>query len=212
MHVQHCVKGIKGESSPGADDGLTWPIAIDLIRLEEGILSNWWRSKGTITPSEIATVLTPENLDRHIHDYDNFGVETPFISLAAGAIVRDPALVTNLVYDAVDTALFFATDNWTRPGALFFCWTTVAFHPAIAFEFISEPVRDILVYHGWSPFHHEGEIVAKVHIPACQVQRVEWWDPANSYAVPMHTWDNVKYAAPNPLWNQRHLIRNPIVT
>jgi hypothetical protein len=208
MHIQHCVKGIKGESSPGAGDGLTQADAIEMIESGRGIFSNWWRNKGRITPQEIHLVLTENNLDRHLHDYDAFGSQTPFISLAAGAVLRDPAAMTNLIYDAVDTALFFATDDWTRPGALFFCWTVVGFHPAVPFEFISEPVRDLLIYRSWSLFHDEGEITAKVHIPAQQILRVEWWDGANSQLIPDFTWDNPEYRAPNALLNERQLIRD----
>ncbi len=209
MHIQHCVKGIKGESSSGANDGLTWTSAVGMIASGGGILSNWWRNKHTITPAEIQAVLTDHNLNRHLHEYDTFGHETPYISLAAGAVLRDPASMTNQVYDAVDTALFFATDDWARAGALFYCWTVVGFHPAIPFDFVSEPVRDILIYRGWSPFHDEGEIAAKVHIPAHQIQRIEWWDSAVSSTSPSNIWDNPNYHAPDPLLNERDLIRTP---
>jgi hypothetical protein len=209
MHVQHCVKGIKGESSPGAGDGLTWKAGIAMIASDDGIYSNWWRTRGTISPPEIQAVLTEHNLDRHLHDYTAFGHNTPFISLAAGAVLRDPATMTNLIYDAVDTALFFATEDWARPGALFFCWTVVGFHQAIPFEFISEPIRDLLIYRSWSPFHDEREITAKVHIPARQVIRVEWWDGSNNQTSPALTWDNPNYHAPAPLLNERELIREP---
>lgn len=164
---------------------------------------------GKITPSQIRSVLTEHNLDRHLHDYDVFGPRTPYISLAAGAVLRDPAAMTNLIYDAVDTALFFATEDWAHPGALFYCWTVVGFHPAVPFEFISEPVRDLLTYRSWSPFHDEGEITAKVHIPAQQVMRVEWWDGSKSDAAPVLTWDNPDYRPPIPLLNERELIREP---
>jgi hypothetical protein len=209
MHIQHCVKGIGGESSAGANDGLTRSSAVEMVASGRGILSNWWRNKGRITPPEIQAVITSANLDRHLHDYDAFGHETPFISLAAGAVVRDPALMTNQVYDAVDTALFFATDDGNRAGALFFCWTVVGFHPAVPFEFISEPVRDLLIYRGWSPYHDEGEIAAKVHIPAYRIQRVEWWDPAISLVAPDSVWDNPEYRNPDPLLNKRDMIRAP---
>jgi hypothetical protein len=207
MHIQHCVKGIRGETTTGANDGLTWSSAVAMIRSGDGIYSNWWRNKGTISKPEIRTVLTESNLDRHIHDYTAFRDQTPYISLSAGAVIRDPSLLTNLVYDAVDTALFFATDDWGHPGALFYCWTVVGFHPAVAFEFVSEPVRDLLIYRGWSPFHDEGEIVAKVHIPAHQIRRVEWWDPAVSQLDPASSWDNPDFTAPDPLLNERELIR-----
>lgn len=207
MHIQHCVKGIRGESRMGAADGLTRSNAVGMISSGSGIYSNWWRNKGTITPAEIQAVLTADNLDRHLHDYAAFGDQTPYISLAAGAVIRDPALMTNLVYDAVDTALFFATNDWDHPGALFYCWTVVGFHPAVAFEFISEPVRDLLVYRSWSPYNDEGEIAAKVHIPAQQISRVEWWDPTVSHATPASVWNNPIYKTPDPLLNERELIR-----
>jgi hypothetical protein len=211
MHVQHCVKGIRGESDTGANDGLTWASAIDMIASGQGLISNWWRNKGVISPPELQAVLTTGNLDRHLHDYDTFGDETPYISLSAGAVLRDPGMMTNLVYDAVDTGLSFATDDWAHPGALFYCWTVVAFHSAIPFDFVSEPVRDLLIYRGWSPFHDEGEIVAKVHIPAHQIRRIEWWDPGISHMAPNHVWDNPRYKVPSPLLNERNLIRAPSI-
>jgi hypothetical protein len=209
MHVQHCVKGIRGESAVGASDGLTWMSARNMISSGHGIYSNWWRSKGGISPPEIQTMLTDINLDRHLHDYAAFGPQTPYISLAAGAVLNDPANMTNLVYDAVDTALVFATDEWAHPGALFYCWTVVGFHPAVPFRFVSEPVRDLLIYRAWSPFSDEGEITAKVHIPARQIRRVEWWDATVSRASAAETWDNPTYLPPDPLLNERDLIRNP---
>lgn len=211
MHIQHCVKGIKGESSSGANDGLTWARATAMVSSGHGISSNWWRNKGRISPPEIQAVLTEENLDRHVHDYDTFGNDTPYISLSAGAVIRDPALMTNQVYDAVDTALFFATDSGSCAGALFYCWTVVGFHPAVPLPFISEPIRDLLIYRGWSPYHDEGEIVAKVHIAAHQIRRVEWWDPAVGLTSPCYTWDNLAYTSPDPLLNERNLIGGSLV-
>ena len=117
--------------------------------------------------------------------------------------------MTNLIYDAVDTALTFATEDWAHPGALFYCWTVVGFHSAIPFEFVSEPVRDILIYRGWSPFHDEGEIAAKVHIPSHQIRRVEWWDPTISQFLASQDWDNPNYEEPDALLNERDLIRAP---
>lgn len=190
-------------------DGLSWREAVDMIASGTGILSNWWRTKGLISPPEIATVLVPDNLDRHLHDYANFGPSSPFISLAAGAVIRDPATMTNLIYRPLDIALSFATLNGTRAGAVFYCWTVVGFHSAIDFDFISEPVRDLLIYHGWSPYHHEGEIAAKVHIPANQIEKVEWWDPANSLTSCTDEWANRSYNPPTPLLNERGLLATP---
>ncbi len=177
-----------------------------MVASGNSILSNWWRNEKAISPPEIQSVLTAANLDRHLHDYAAYRDETPFISLAAGAVLRDPATLTNQVYDALDTALGFATDNGACAGTLFYCWTVVGLHPAVEFEFISEPVRDLLIYRGWSPFNHEGEIAAKVHIPANRIQRIEWWDPALDQTDKSDEWINPHYLAPDALLNERALI------
>jgi hypothetical protein len=89
--------------------------------------------------------------------------------------------------------------------ALFYCWTVVGLHSCVEFPFTSEPVRDILIYQGWSPYYHEGEVAAKIYVPANQVQRVERWSPSNPQG-PLDVWLNPKYASPSPLLNERKLI------
>jgi hypothetical protein len=203
MYIQKCVKGIAGASSDS--DGITKESAEAVLTQNEGIVSNWWRQQGTITPEMVAQVLTEENLDRHVHDYDNYGFGTPFISLASGAVERDRIVRQNYAYSAVDTALMFATDNWSRPGALFFCWVPVGHIPAVTLVSIAEPVRDLNIYQRWSPYQLEGEVTAKVHIPANQIQRVEWWDATSSTKKPMETWVNPCYVEPEVLSNVRDL-------
>lgn len=116
MYIQRCVKGIVGEV-PGKD-GITKADAHVMAVQGGGIISNWWRKTGLINPSMVEDVLTEANLDRHLHDYDAFGSDTPFISLACGAVERDALVQQNFVYSARDTALMFATEDWTRPGAV----------------------------------------------------------------------------------------------
>lgn len=73
--------------------------------------------------------------------------------------------------------MMFATDSWMRPGAVFFLWVATSHRPAIAVSAVAEPVRDLNIYRGWLPFQPEGEVTAKVHIPATQIEKMEWWTP-----------------------------------
>ena len=203
MYLQYCVKGIAGATGTGA--GITKEEAEGLMLEELGILSNWWRMRGRITPQEVAEVLTDENLDRHLHDYARFGQETPFISLACGAVERDTVLRYNWIRSAVDTALMFATDNWTRPGALFYVWVPVSHRPAVAARTVAEPVRDLNIYWRWSPFQPEGEVTAKVHIPANQIEKLEWWVPWHGQGKVKETVCNPHYMAPELLSDVREL-------
>lgn len=175
MYLQYCVKGMPGEVAAGA--GITKEQAKQLMLEDIGILSNWWLRKKEISPDEVAEVLTEANLDRHLHDYARFGTESPFISLACGAVERDAIVRYNWVRSAIDTALMFATENWTRPGALFYLWVATSHRPAVAVQAMAEPVRDLNVYWRWSPHQPEGEVTAKIHVPANQIEKLEWWVP-----------------------------------
>ena len=88
MYIQWFAKGIGGQTDDVEGGLLTWACAKGIIEHKVGLLSNWWRKKEIISPQEVATVLTETNLDRHLHDYDTYGSDTPFISLAAGCVER----------------------------------------------------------------------------------------------------------------------------
>ncbi len=203
MYIQRCVKGIVGEV-PGKA-GISKTNARTMAVHGLGILSNWWRKVGSISPPMVVDVLNETNLDRHLHDYDAFGEDTPFISLACGAVERDLLVQQNFVYSARDTALMFATEDWTRPGALFYVWVPVSYHRAVAIAAVAEPVRDLNIYQRWSPYQLEGEVTAKVNIPANQIERVEWWDGSVSQRDPEDSWTNPNYMPPTPLSNIRDL-------
>jgi hypothetical protein len=205
MYIQFCVKGIRGATTPDSVNGMSKNDAFDLVRSGGGIISNWWRHKKKIYSHEPALVLNDHNLDRHLHDYDNFGAHSPFISLASGCTERNVLLQRNKVHSAVDTALQFATDYWAYPGALFFCWTPVGLNPAVEISSVAEPVRDLNVYHRWSPYQLEGEIAAKVQIPSNQISRVEWWDGSQRKDRPVDTFFNSQFVDPKPITNIREL-------
>ena len=203
MYIQQCVKGIAGELH--GRDGITEGEAKEIIVMGRGIFSNWWRKIGRISPEQVEDILTDHNLDRHLHDYDNFGGDTPFISLACGAVERDMLVRKNFTYSAVDTALMFATDDWSRPGALFYLWVPTSHNRATALSAVAEPVRDLNIYQRWSPYQLEGEITAKIHIPANQIEKAEWWDANYSTSKAKYVWPNPDFIEATPLSNIREL-------
>lgn len=198
MYVQTFVKGIADDSN----GGISWVEAKAMLQQQRGIHSNWWRSVGTITSTQVAQVLTDTNLDLHLHAYGTYGHKSPFISLAAGCIERDTLLNQNYRYSAVDTALEFATGAYGHAGVLFFGWIIVGPNPAVKLSAVAESVRELNVYHRWSPYQLEGEITAKIHIPANQIERAEWWGPGPS-ASPVHVYTNPHYESPTPILNLR---------
>lgn len=201
MYIQWFVKGIAGPTALGRDDGLDKFDAFSLISMRHGIVSNWWRNQGTISPQETQAVLTPYNLDRHLHDYQNFGSISPFISLASGCVERDMIYGRNNIWSAVDTALDFATDCWMRPGTLFYGWTIVGLNPAVELGSVSEAVRELNTYQRWSPYQLEGEITAKVNIPANQIFLAEWWDGSQHYDRCVESYLNPDFVSATPITN-----------
>src|SRR4051812_25036079 len=74
----------------------------------EGLICNWWRDVGEIYPNEVRERLVEANLERHVNHFTStdpasgrpFSELTPFISLSAGVVSRDTALMTNRVHRA----------------------------------------------------------------------------------------------------------------
>lgn len=205
LYIQHCVKGISGSEN----GGLTWEDAQEIITCNKGIVSNLWRNHGMITPQTAAKVLNDKNLDRHLHNYATYQDETPFISLACGAVVRDRydlfnrATWRNDSYPAIERALSFATNDWNHPGALFFLWVITSNNITTRLAAVAEPVRDLNIYRRWSPNQTEGEITAKIHIPANQIKKIEWWDGTHSTKRRQHILRNVNYFKPKLISNIR---------
>ncbi len=143
MFVQWCIKGVRGRL-PGEqpDAGIDDAEADSMVLNGIGILRNWWRNVGTISPSARRAKLTAANLDRHVHDYDPFGAQTPFISLTAGCVERDIAMRLNRVHEAQDVALRLGTDWGARHAYLFYCWVVVGLKPAVSVEGVAEEIRE----------------------------------------------------------------------
>jgi len=205
MFVQWCIKGVRGrlpheDAATGIDDSDAHAIVLN----GQGILCNWWRNAGSISPAARRTKLTAANLDRHVHDYATFEADTPFISLTAGCVERDVALRLNRIHEAQDVALRFGTDWGARHGYLFYCWVVVGLKRAVSVEGVAEEIRELNTYLSWSDYQLEGEVTAKINVPANQIHAWERWDSDHSGNVnATATWRRV-----NPRFDSPALISN----
>lgn len=207
--IQRVIKGI----------GNLTPAQVDTI-FHEGILCNWWRTTGHLIQKQVPDKLTDRNLDWHQNSYGKpdplennqpFRVNTPFISTTAGTVERDVSNRTNTITPAWKTALYFATDRWKQDGWLFYCHLFLIGRRATALEAFSEELRELNIYTGFSPFHPEGEITAKLVIPAAQIERAEFWSLAdarqawnnNQLPAPAQTLNNPRYVSPDDFNNFR---------
>jgi hypothetical protein len=210
MFVQWCIKGIRGRldeepETSGIDDAE----ADEMVLGGQGIVCNWWRNAGTISPAERRAKLTAGNLDRHVHDYDQFKDQTPFISLTAGCVERDVAMRLNRIHQAQDVALRFGTDWGARHGYLFFCWVVVGLKRAVSVEGVAEEIRELNTYASWSDYQLEGEVTAKIGVPANQIRAWERWDcDGNGNVNATSTWrhENPRFDAPALVSNIRELL------
>ncbi len=203
MVVQWCIKGLS-LSGPGD--------ASAILAAQEGLLCNWWRNTGKPAPKDVRDKLTVGNLDRHIHHFGKpdpatgqpFSDGTPFISLSAGVVERDKAAKTNRTHLARHVALQFGSAFGANTTAyLFTCWVIVGTRAAVEVEGISEEVRNLNVYRGYSPFHEEGEVTAKLIIPDNQIEKwEEWTDGPDGWTV-TQTETNPRFTHPNILSNIR---------
>lgn len=175
MIIQRVIKGI---SSLTDNDVQTI--------FQTGILCNWWRNDpgGLLPQPEIPGKLTERNLDWHQNSYTKsdplengtvFSINTPYISTTAGTVTRDLANKTNTLKPAWRIASYFATDGWTKDGWLFYCHLFVIGKRATALRSFSEELRELNIYTGFSLFQPEGEITAKIDIPAPQIERADFW-------------------------------------
>lgn len=149
-----------------------------------GIICNWWRKVDPLPTPQIPGRLTEDNVLRHLSQYDQpdpatgrlFGERTPFISTTAGGVERDAYLGMNYVRGAFMTALTFATDNFRKTGAIFYCYVMVLGKKALPHQEFAEETRDLNLFHAYQPFHPEGEIVAKISISVPRLEKAEGYD------------------------------------
>jgi hypothetical protein len=208
MIIQWCVKGLHLPS-----DGE----ARSLIDQRKGLLCNWWREVGLISPQEIRKKLTPGNIDRHVNHFTEddpatgvpFATNSPFISMSAGTVERDVLAATNHVHRARKTALWFGTQFGQQDVAyLYTCWVILAPRAAVGIEGVAEEVRDLNAYRRYSAYQTEGEVAAKVIVPDNQISSCEKWELLSSGAKFHKVWTqrNPRFNPPEILSNVRELI------
>jgi len=158
-------------------------VEIDEI-FKGGIACNWWRRLRSLPQKQVPDRLTDRNLEWHRNSFKKpdplqgnapFCDNTPFISTSAGTVERDVMNRTNTLTAAWKTALYFATDRWTKDGWLVYCHLFLIGKRAILLEAFSEELRELNIYTGFSPFYVEGEITAKIVIPTAQIERADSW-------------------------------------
>lgn len=174
VFFQHVLKGVTGLSYAEASKVLTGT----------GIECNWLRTSQPPTRREIGErQLTNDELIWHLTRYDDiewrtrkpFRQTTPFISTSAGTAEQSTTRGEERAYrfSAFDTACWFATCDYTTTGWVFYGYVYTIGRPSIELPEFAEEVRDLHTYPGGYIYHDEGEIVAKLLIPASHLQRCE---------------------------------------
>lgn len=205
MIFQRVLKGIcaKNGSQPGMTEA-----EVNRALAGHGIYSNWWRNRRRISPPEVAEKLTEEALIDHLTDYERVRDTTPFISTTAGTVEverEEEEPVRNIPFPPLYTALRFATDNFTRSGYLFYAYLFVLGRKSVELEEFSEEVRDVNLYTKFYSWHLEGEVMAKVHIPARCIEKAELY----SHTGLERTLEEERVPAPDKVFSEPLVYRDP---
>ncbi len=194
MVIQWCLKGVPFHPSDFNDH------TVQTILSGEGIRSAWLRNVNqaiTDLPVLSHANLSAQALDDHVHDYWRVSAVTPYISLTAGCTERVSA-GGSVRHSALTTALEFATGCATHEGYIFLCWVLVTPKPAAELPGFAEEIRDLNTYRPYSVFHDEGEIAAKLYVPARQIRSVTRY---NARLMPIRWVSNRDFAPPDRVSN-----------
>ena len=202
MIFQRVLKGIVGVTDQVARRQLDGP----------GLTCRWWNEVNPLPVDAIPERLSEDNLLRHLNAYDRvdpslpapfgqepFGKYTPFISTTAGTVERDPTRAQNRPQPALITALSFATANFQKEGAIYYCYVNVLGKRSVKLQEFSEETRDLHLWTDFQPYHPEGEIVAKISIPSPHIQKVEGYDGPRALTaldrgqLPVPLWTEINY-------------------
>lgn len=185
------------------------------ILVRDGIGCEWWRNNGLISPVEVAEKLTERNLRWHLDRYYRidpstgrpFHEGTPFISLTAGTFDHDRRRRLNVPKPAHKTALAFATRGFNEVGHIFHGYVMVLPNPSIPLQEFAEDVRDFHSHSRYSRYRLQGEVTAKIHVPAVRLERVERYEPsAGSAARCTDVWFNSGFEPPSRHANIRRAL------
>jgi hypothetical protein len=215
MIVQWCCKGIQDLPVGAVRDILSEP---------EGLLCrSWFRLNSKAFPiSDALRRLTEYDLDLHVNHYNyqdpvtkqRYYEITPFISLSAGCVDRDTTVHTNKTYRAFQTALDFATiadhnqpNAARRPGWVLVCYVLVSANRAVSIPSVAEEIRELNHNRAYSHWYTQGEITAKINVPAVQILCAVRWDPQppGTY-VATNLLFNRKFVHPAALLDERNML------
>ncbi len=186
-----------------------------------GIICNWWRDVHWLPQSEVVTRLTEKELDQHLRKYGQRnhkkggrknGEVSPFISTTAGARQAGPKPYWE--WPAFFTALRFATNQFTCDGWILRGWLQTAGVPSVAVPWLAEEIRDVHQWGQYFRFHHQGELTAKIVIPAVCIAGADQYDlatvqaalTANALPLSHRTMSNSQYQNPADLLPLRNWI------
>jgi hypothetical protein len=172
MMFQRVLKGMPAEA-PGRR-GLTDERARAIVD-GLGVPCSWWLNAPSreISPRDVGAKLTEEALRQHLVEYDKVRDTTPFISTTAGTVEVNAAKGRYDKFVPEYAALSFATRNFGQPGYLVHAYVFVLGRRSVELEAFAEEVRDVHLYTSYYRWHREGEVVAKVHIPAQCIEKIE---------------------------------------
>ena len=169
MLVQWCLKGIP--QTTAFDDA-----AAQLALTSVGLTSNWVRRNAGVNLDaglvSAHQALSDSALAAHVNAYASAGATSPYLSLTAGVVERDPRTRKAIPHPAWTTALDFATEGGHSDGYVFECWVQLPGNPAPELPGFGEEVRDLNLQPRFAWWHHEGEIAAKLVVPARQIRCV----------------------------------------
>lgn len=173
MLIQWCLKGIAEHAAFGDAQARS---ALSGV----GLTSAWLRS---LTGSDIMNfppdshaALSQAALNAHVNGFGSVSATTPYISLSAGCVLLDPATSTTTVQHALDTALYFATGGQRHAGYIFRMWVLVSPKPGPELPGFGEEVRELNLFPNYGYYHSEGEIAAKLFVPARHIAWVMKYD------------------------------------
>ncbi len=172
MLIQWCLKGIPERG--GFNDA-----KVKNVLAAEGLTSSWLRATTRTIGgfvSDAHSALSQTALNSHVNSFATVAGSTPYISLSAGCRELDPSATSTVTYTALDTALSFATDDGQCNGYVFDLWVLVSPKAAAELPGFAEEIRELNLFSQYAVFHDEGEIAAKLFVPARQIKSVEKFD------------------------------------
>jgi hypothetical protein len=174
MLIQNCLKGIV--ERPGRFSDAEAAAALR----GEGLSTAWLRGQTgaamSAFPGTSHSALSQTALNAHVNGFGASRHATPYFSLSAGCIELDPTSQTTTLFSALQTALEFATESGRTSGYVFRLWVLVSPKPAPELPGFAEEVRELNLFRQYATFHHEGEVAAKLYVPARQIEWVEKFD------------------------------------